>query len=148
VCDHTEYIFRGNVNIDYLSDNYRKQQLPYCVHKTYCTRGISSHVFKRTTVQPLITFYIDNSRLLEWKILPFTRGLKTHVSKSFWRFPTPMKHRISYQNESKSEHLPGYQLNFRCRYPFDYYIRCSKCWPLNAIHRLECCIMDFLTRST
>jgi len=54
VCGHTEFIC-GDVNIDFLSDSYRKQ-LDYWVHITCYTRWISPQVSKITTAQPLIIF--------------------------------------------------------------------------------------------
>jgi len=63
-------------------------------------------------------------------------------------FPPPIKQKSSYHHGSKSEQAPRYRLTFMCLYPFEYYIRCSKCWPFAATHLLRRRIMDSLTRSS
>ena len=48
--------------------------------------------------------------------------------------------------KQKSEQVPRYRLMFMCCYPFEYRIRCSKCWPFAATSRFH--IKESLMRSS
>ena len=69
------------------------------------------------------------------------------MSQTFSGYSPPQnKQKSSYQHWSKNEQVPRYRLTFMCWYPFDYRIRCSKCWPFAATHSLRRHIMDSLKR--
>ena len=60
--------------------------------------------------------------------------------------PTQNKQKSSYQHGSKNEQVSRYRLTFMCWYPFEYHVRCSKCWPFAATNPLRRPIMDSLPR--
>jgi hypothetical protein len=65
----------------------------------------------------------------------YIQSVSKPMSQTFPGYsPPPLKQKSSYQHGSKSEQVPRYRLTFMCWYPFEYYIRCSKCWPFAATH--------------
>ena len=79
----------------------------------------------------------------------FIQGVSIPMSQTFPGYsPPPNKQKRSCQHESKNEQVPRYRLTFMCWYPFEYHIRCSKCWPFAATHPLRRRIMDSLARSS
>ena len=92
---------------------------------------------------------LDNIVMLIKIIIMFVQGVSKPMSQTVSGYsPPPIKQKSSYQHGSKSEQVPRYRLMFMCWYPFEYYIRCWKCWPFAATHPLRCRIMDSLTHSS
>jgi len=98
------------------------------------------------------TTHISWSYGCTWKCsekLDTIQGVSKPMSQTFPGYSPPQnKQKSSYQHGSKSEQVPRYRLTFMCWYPFEYHIRCSKCWPFAATHSLRRRIMDYLTRSS
>jgi hypothetical protein len=79
----------------------------------------------------------------------YIQGVSKPMSQTFPGYSPPtLKQKSSYQHGSKSELVPRYRLPSMCRYPFEYYIRCSKCWPFATTYPLWRHIMHSLTHSS
>jgi hypothetical protein len=76
-------------------------------------------------------------------------GVSKPMSQTLPGYSQPqLKQKSSYRHGSKSEKVSRYRLPSMCQYPFEYYIRCSKCCPFAATHPLLRHIMGSLTRSS
>jgi hypothetical protein len=74
------------------------------------------------------------------------QGVSKPMSQTFPGYsPPPLKQKFPINMGPK---VNKYRLTCMCWYPFEYYIRCSKCWPFAATHPLRRRIMDPLTRSS
>jgi hypothetical protein len=121
---------------------------------TYCAMQLahcSLQVLLKKPAEKFVYRYCTCIESNNFKILRsiHIQGVSKPMSQTFpGYYPPPLKQKSSYQHGSKSEQVPRYWLTFMCWYPFEYYIRCSKCWPFPATHHLRRRTMDSLTRSS